>query len=431
MPTPYDYRIQVADPFQSAVKGLQLGSGIVDMQAAQQQRQIDMQKQQQEMANKQLLSERIMSVMDKPNKTASDFVGLAMLLPEKEAESMRKNWEVLGKDQQQAKVGQISEVMAALQQGRGDIAVERLKTYAEAARNSGDEQQAKLLDTHAQIAEKDPRFALTTLGFTMAALPGGKEALEGIDKMLGTQRDEAKAPAELSEAQSKAQKAAVDAKFAESNAVIDLQKKGWDITKIQSDIKIAKENSRIAALNAQISREGNGLKRQELGLKLAELQQKRDDVIRTKVADVESANQNIDNMLNTADRILKTPMGVVGSAAGPVSARMPTLSQDTADFEELVRTLGSQAFLAQIPNIKGMGALSNAEGANLQAALQNFSLRQSPERLIANVKEAQRLLLKARKNVSLRHGVPESVPDTPAAAGGSTDIDALVQKYSR
>jgi hypothetical protein len=258
---------------------------------------------------------------------------------------------------------------------------------------------------------------------------GPEKFTETFTKLQNEQRSAEKAPFELTEAQAKAQKAAVDAKFAESNAATDLQKKGWDITKIQEDIKVAKENSRIAALNAATSREGNQLKKVELATKLQEAHDKRDELVRTKAADVESARGNMDNMLNTADRILKTPMGVVGAAAGPISSRMPTTSQDTADFEALVETLGSQSFLAQIPNIKGMGALSNAEGEKLQAALQNFSLKQSPEHLLENVKEAQRLILKGRANLTKRYGVPEVIPDTPAAAPSGNEIDALLKKY--
>jgi len=153
--------------------------------------------------------------------------------------------------------------------------------------------------------------------------------------------------------------------------------------------------------------------------------------VREKVAEVENARATMDNMLNTADRILKTPKSVVGSAAGPVSARMPTISQDTADFEELVTTLGSQSFLAQIPNIKGMGALSNAEGEKLQAALQNFSLRQSPERLLENVREAQRLIMKGRSTLAKRTGMPDSIPDTPAASPSGANIEALLKKYGQ
>jgi hypothetical protein len=238
-----------------------------------------------------------------------------------------------------------------------------------------------------------------------------------------------KAAADAALATATAQKAAVAAKFAESNAVIDLQKKGWDITKIQSDIDIAKQNSRIAAMNAATAKEGNALKRQENEIKLKEMIDKRDATVREKVADIESARADMDNFLNTADRILKTPKNIVGSAAGPISARMPTLSQDTADFEALVETLGSQAFMAQIPKMKGAGALSDAEGKKLQSSLQNLSLSQSPERLLENVKEAQRLIMKGRANLSRKAGLPESIPDTPAVQTSPSDIDALVKKY--
>jgi hypothetical protein len=219
---------------------------------------------------------------------------------------------------------------------------------------------------------------------------------------------------------SEAQSAAVAAKFAESKAAMELTKQGFDITKIQEDIKINKENARIAAMNSQIARENNDLRRQELVLKRQEAEEKRDTVVREKAADLQSALSNIDNMLNTADRVLATPKDVIGAAAGPVSSRTLTLRQSTADFEELIATLGSQAFLAQIPNIKGMGSLSNAEGAKLEAALQSFSLRQSPERLIENVTEAQRLLNKARINVTDRSGLPGRRADRPASAAKVT-----------
>jgi hypothetical protein len=212
-------------------------------------------------------------------------------------------------------------------------------------------------------------------------------------------------------------------------ALQELEKRGWDIKKIASDINIDKQNSRIAAMNAATAKEGNALKRQELQIKVNEAIDKRNETIRTKAADLESATSSIDNMINTADRILQTPKNIIGSAAGPVSSRMPTLTQDTADFEALVETLGSQAFMAQIPNLKGMGALSNAEGEKLQAALQNFTLKQSPEQLLKNVKEAQRIIMKGRKVLSDRYGVPQTIPDTPDVKSTGSEVDALIKKY--
>lgn len=421
MPQPYDYRINVPDPTQSVMQGIQGGLNVAGL--------IDQRKQAQAQAERdQQIQGAIFALSQKTNPTAADYVSVANLLPKQQADSIRASWDALNKEQQSGHLNFAGQVMAALD-ADPKIGVDLLTQRAEAERNSGNEEKAKAYETWARIAEVNPAVAKNNIGIMLAAVPGGDKTIEGIAKLGAERRAVEMAPAELTEAQAKAQKAAVDARFAESAAVLDLEKKGWDIAKIQNDTAIAKENARIAAINADINRESNELKRDELRQKLADMEAKRDQAVREKAAEAESARGSIDNMLNTADRILQTPMGAVGSAAGPVSARVPTLRQDTADFEELVNTLGSQAFLAQIPNIKGMGALSNAEGEKLTAALQNFSLRQSPERLMTNVREAQRLLLKARTNISNRLGVPESIPDTPAADPGPDEIAALLQKY--
>jgi hypothetical protein len=181
-------------------------------------------------------------------------------------------------------------------------------------------------------------------------------------------------------------------------------------------------------LQAQLTKEDQALKRQELQAKIDEAKRKQSTELQQKVADVEGARFNIDNMLNTADRIMQNPE--LNSVIGTIQGRMPVLLNDQAqDAVALIETLGSQAFLSQIPNVKGMGALSNAEGEKLQNAFQNLGRVQSEKQFKENLKEAQRLLLKARQNVSTRYGVPETVPDTPAAkpAEGKS-IDAILKE---
>jgi hypothetical protein len=372
--------------------------------------------------------------------------------------------EGITKEQQQGVLKSTGQILSALQTNP-QTGIKLLQDRALAARNTGDEEDATLFERLATAAAdptQGPQIAFKALVQSSAAIPGSKEMFETIDKGFSTAREEALAPskqreavaaadkavadattaqatatnapekaaADAAKATADAQKAAVAAKFAESNAVIDLQKKGWDITKIQSDIDIAKQNSRIAAMNAATAKEGNALKRQENEIKLKEMIDKRDATVREKVAEVESARGDMDNFLNTADRILATPKNVVARATGPIDARMiPTFRESTADFEALVETLGSQAFMSQIPKMKGAGALSEKEGDKLQSSLQNLSLKQSPERLLENVKEAQRLILKGRATLAKRSGLPESIPDTPAVQTSPGDIDALLKKY--
>lgn len=436
MVAPIDYTLNVKSPFEAALQGYGLGANMAEMQAKRQAAEVATQQAQANLERQQAAQQATQALFANPNPTAADFIRVASMLPEKEAASMRANWDTLSKERQDNSLKFSGQVLSAFNSGNPEIGTQLLMEKATAERNSGNEKEAKAYETWAEIAKANPQAAMKSLGVMVAQVPGGDKVIESVTKIGAEARAEARAPAELSEAESKAQTAAVAAKFAESKAVQDLEKSGWDIRKIQSDIQVAKENSRIAALSAAISREGNQIKRQEMGLKLQEMRDKRDEVVRGKVAEADSARGDMDNFINTVDRFLAASVGKDGkptstirAAAGPIDQLLPTMQTDVADLEALAETIGSQAFMAQIPKMKGTGALSEGEGKKLQASLQNFSLKQSPERLIENMREAQRLILKGRANLAKKYGIPETVPDTPQAAPGASDIDALVKKY--
>lgn len=438
-------QIQAPINYMGMMPQVDIGRGLAELGNVFAERRKQEQEQAQLKAQQDAYAADLQNAISNPTqKTWSEMI--AKYPKNREAfESARKGY---GEDRADAEFKQGFEISMALENNAPDIAKQRIQSIIEQKKNAGEQPGVyqQIFDAlesgnvsgaqaavNASLSMVDPK---KFLDYSKARSSPEAESAKARRELALATTDEAgakyadeKAKADAGKAGSDAQKAAVAAKFAESNAALDLQKKGWDIKKIQEDIGIAKQNASIAAMNAATARESNAIKRQENGLKLQEMIEKRDSMVREKVADVEAARSAMDNMLNTADRILKTPKGVVGSAAGPLSSRMPTTLQSTADFEALVETLGSQAFMAQIPNFKGMGALSNAEGEKLQAALQNFSLKQSPERLLENVKEAQRLVLKARSNVSKRSGIPDSVPDTPATQPAAADIESLLKKY--
>ena len=300
---------------------------------------------------------------------------------------------------------------------------------AEAAVADAEKKVLETAGTPAQLAaEQELRVAQVAKERALTAASVGGEA-----------RAVVKAPIELIEARAKADKAIADAITAQATATNAPEKAAADakratadaekarieaqfeeqkiklgFRKTEQDIIIAKENARIAALNAAQAKETNTLKRLELQQKIDESKEKRDAADRDQKATVANQSADIDNFLNTAQRILNTPNNVIESATGPVASRLPTLSADVSDFEALVEALGSQAFIAQIPKIKGTGSLSEKEGDKLQASLQTLSLKQSPERLIENVKEAVRLLMKVRENISVKYGIPAPPLDVPA-----------------
>lgn len=412
MVQPINYLAQMpqVDPAQSLLRGLQIGTAFQQMQEQQ--------------AAKQQAEQRLQAYRGELESAFSQgtpqaFSRLMTLFPEHQA-AIKPQFDQLSKERQQAEIASALPVASALLSNNPkvakDLIEQQIKATPEGEDVSGLQAISSLIDSDRQTARN---YALMSLSQIMSP----DKFAETFGKLSEAGRAEAMAPSQLTESQAKATTAAAKAKFAESEAALDLQKKGWDIKKIQSDMAIANQNAAIAAANVQIGKTTNELKRQELELKVDEMKQKRDSTVREKVADVEAAKFNIDNMLNTSQRILKNPK--LNSVIGTIQGRVPVvLSDEAQDAVALIETLGSQAFLSQIPNVKGMGQLSNAEGEKLQNALQNLGRVQSEKQFKENLGEVDRLLNKARKNISMRYGVPDSSPDIPAAntatVGGKT-----------
>lgn len=359
--------------------------------------------------------------------------GLSMLTAKYpgQREAFKDIGDRMSAEQKAVELPVMAQAFHAITTGKPDAAKLLVDQQIEGMQNSGMD-ATKLKMIRSQL-DSDPTQVAGLIG-----LVGSSIDPDGWGKMMGEKRAQdlqpslvRKGAAEAGAAESDASIKSVKAKFAESDAALELEKKGWDIKKLQADIDIDRQNARIAAMNAAANREANAIKRQELRLKVDEAIAKRDETARGKIAEVESANSNIDNMLNTIDRVMSNPSlkDVVGSFEGRMPAAASMLDDQESDAIALLDTLGSQAFLAQIPNIKGMGALSNAEGEKLQSALQNLSRAQSEKQLTSSLKEAQRLMIKARKNVADRYGVKQSVPDTPAVTPSSSEVDALLKKY--
>jgi hypothetical protein len=271
------------------------------------------------------------------------------------------------------------------------------------------------------------------------AHPDGKKVLDNIAAQGQEQRAAELQPLKVRQEAADATTKETTAKYADRQALADLETKGWNIKKLEADVDYQRQAKRIAAMTADLAKKKDKREAEELQLKINEATEKKNGVLREKVATAEAGASSIDNMMNTIARIKTLPgvREVVGSLEGQrfyptqVAAVANTLNpftssgDDRADAIALIDTLGSQAFLAQIPSIKGMGALSNAEGEKLQSAFQNLGRAQSEKQFNATLDEATRLLMKAREGLSKSTGVPLSKPDTPAAPGARPPLDSF------
>lgn len=376
------------------------------------------------------MQQELADVANNPNATAADYSRLMTKYPAL-SENLKRSWDTLSADQQRTSLGSLSKVTAAFASNKPEVAVQILRDQAEGLRNAGDEQGAKRIDDIARMTEIDPAVGRSVAYSMVAAVPGGDKIIEGLGKVGAEARAQAMAPAELRKAEAQATGAeaeavtkGVTAKFAESNALQEIEQRGWNIKNLQADIDYKKAQSRIAAMNAAIAREGNDLKRQELRMKIDDAVRERESKLRDKIGAAEGAAASIDNLLNTIERVKvnRSLNDVIGSIEGRIPA---VFSDEAADAIAMIETLGSQTFLSQIPAMKGTGSLTEKEGDKLQSSLTNLSRVQSEAQFRANLDEAARLMKKARERISQSTGVPLSSPDTPAAPGARPPLSSF------
>lgn len=432
---PIDYTSAFAgitSPYDGVMQGMKDGLAIRQLQQQREQAEAAAQAKAQMQADLASLSQ---------NPTTQAITAMSLKYPQL-SEQFKRSYDMLEPQEQKARLEQALPVYTALHKNQPEIARKTLLEQAEAYRNTGKEREARAAEAQAKAIEDNPAAAKINMGGLLAAVVGPDKWTKIVGDMGAEERAEQLAPsalrkaeADASGAQADAQTKGVTAKYAEKNAVADLETKGWNIKALQGDIEYKRNQTQIGYLNAKIARENNELQRQKLQVELDKAVTERDEKLRGKVADVESAVGNIDNMLNTIARIRNNSSlnSVLGSLEGKdfyPNTLLGTANpfgdgDERADAIRLIDTLGSQAFLAQIPNIKGMGALSNAEGAKLEAAFQNLSRNQSEKQFRETLQEATRLLEKGRNTVSKRYGVPIGNPDTPAASGGRPPLSSF------
>lgn len=421
MPDPINYLSQFANipsPTQAILSGIQTAESLDQLH------QKNLQEKQALEAQMQMQKD-VAQVYTSPS--VQGITGLMVKYP-----ALADKWKIplesMTAQQKAAKIQQANEIFMPLLTGDRETAIASLERQAAAAKNAGDIPGATSLDMmHKLVSNTETGTAgdnavLASVGMFLQASMGDDfnkvykpimEAKLARDKAPG---EMAKTAAEATKLTFEGQKAAVDAEFAQQKAVADLEEKGWNIKKLQAGIETDKINSQIAMGQLAVARANTDIRRQEMQVKVDELKQVRQEKLQEKVATLNNIRYNADNMLNSLDGVLKmydTDPAAVLNATGPVASKLPTVSPRVADFETAIDSIKAQAFLTQVPQMKAMGQLSNAEGEKLGDALRNLSLRQSASSLKKNLTEAKRLILKARSSAATRYGQPDTVPDTP------------------
>lgn len=201
---------------------------------------------------------------------------------------------------------------------------------------------------------------------------------------------------------------------------------------------IAQQNVNLRRMELDDKKYDRQIARETNDLKLAELQDKRqknlDDIEQAKRDKAESYYSSMDTMsrtIDTANKVLKSPgfTGYFGTNFNPLSSRyLP--GTDAADTSALVDTLKSQGFMSGIQQMRGMGALSNAEGQKVVDAIGNLSPSQSEKSAKAAIQTIINTTQMAQKRMQQKYGkdIPDQERQSPTSQQQLSDDD-LINQY--
>jgi len=154
----------------------------------------------------------------------------------------------------------------------------------------------------------------------------------------------------------------------------------------------------IALLTAKQNAEMNDLKRQELGVKIAEKQNKLEQGKIEFQKGIDSDVAKIDSSIEAADKLINHPG--FSSAVGLSSALPTRPGSDAADFEAELESFNAKTFLTNVAQMKGLGALTEAEGAKLTAAAGAIRKDMSEEALRNNLLTMKEGMEKAKARMA-------------------------------
>ncbi|EBS4798120.1 acyltransferase [Salmonella enterica subsp. enterica serovar Newport] len=199
-----------------------------------------------------------------------------------------------------------------------------------------------------------------------------------------------------------------------------LQQRGQDITvrgqnisaknaELSREIQRAELQDKV--LDRQIARETNQIKLDELKQKQADVRQKAEIARADRQAAAQGAVDTFSTALDSLNEIEQSPG--LSKAVGIRSAFLTVPGSDAANFEARLDTFKAQTFLPMVQSLKGMGALSDAEGKKLSDAVGALSPKMSEKAFRDSIGKIRNQLESKLSTVKKQFDYQEPVQNMP------------------
>lgn len=438
MAQPFNYMLNVPDPSQAVMGGIQQGVQLgammerADLLAAQ-RRQTDV-----ETAGLQAKADRAKAFQDELSKmTAEGFTAkglneLMIRFPEA-AKQLEAQYTNLGTQERQARVDALLPVAAAVNAGDNVTAQLVLRDQIEALTNSGKTDEAKAASRMLDLITTNPIAAKSTLNLATAGAMGMDKYADTLVKFEGSRREEELQPAKIAKAVAEGKTAEIVAATEEKmrKAKIALEEAQTVSAKAAAGASYANQKKTLREIQRIDALEPGEVRKlaAEADKLEAEAREKRGEM--SAQGAVDAGQRVLDTVAllrgDTKDaqgNVQRGNFGIIKRIAGPITGRAPTLTGPSSDAENAIATLKDQVFLSQIKQMKGMGALSEKEGDRLASSIANLSLTQSPERLQKNIEYIEQTMAKGMERARQMTG-------GTAAAAPSGDVRAQADAILR
>lgn len=402
---PINYMLDVQNPVQTAMTGLTQGMQIGQFMQAKEQAE-------REAIQKQQMQQELSAFASKPNKTHDDYANIMARFPSL-SEDFKRSYDVLDSGKQQATFKTTSRIYAALSGGKPNVAKSILETEALGYENAGDKTTADQMRTLAAMAETDPEGLLTISGLTLASTTPSQ-----FKDVLGALGENQMLPEEIKLTKAQTEKTKAEADKTETENLWYGDKTQADINNINSQIEDRQTGRVLEQQKMQLQNDQYYAKldqdQQQFYEKLNQEERKiAQTVFNVKEKPVERierlekvesfavAARNASEGAKLAAQLANDTKSIYESTGGYWNRAMRNVpGTDEYNFDQGLETMKAKIFLAQIDQMRGLGALTQAEGEALKASIASINPNQEPEAVQQSLTEVAKQLSKAAQSAN-------------------------------